>query len=207
MKNRKGDSSILVNNAISIVIAIVCIVLVGYFIWLVYLNSVSQDEKRAKDHLNLLVERINQLKKSDVRENEISIVGPEKWIIKAWGSDAPYEKKPSKCLKSCLCFCFSDKLNIKFEKGDTPTITPTSEEGIIESCEKTGFCKEVEFEEIQILKKYTETEFLGPAGPGGMAVKYKEKEILGNTIIIPKNLLKIKLIKQNDRKIELDIPI
>ena len=124
MKNKNG---ILMPETLKIIIAVVCVFLLGYLIFGFYgMFAKSSALKQAEVN----IEKINDaIKKIDNGEGsqEIFLESPKDWWLTAW----PYKnKKPVKCLENyCVCIC------------PIPGLDATKEESS-EVCDEKGVCKD-----------------------------------------------------------------
>jgi hypothetical protein len=151
MKNKKAD---LINEIITIIIAIPCIILLIILAFNLYGLLLKKTAfEQAKENLNQIYEKINNLK--DKETSSYLITAPKDWYFVHYSEYV----RPSSCLKSksCLCFCPEDKL---------------------ESCDKSGVCKGFDFEILLLqsikIDKFPELRF----------TKEKEKLIINQTLFL-----------------------
>jgi hypothetical protein len=112
MKNKRGF--LLGEETVKIIIAVICLVVLVYFLVSLYLANKDKDLELAKASLEHLVADINSGK------TETEIYNPQKnWFI---GSYPRGEIMPELCLnkdwEKCLCICFYPKNCDSKDQGD-----------------------------------------------------------------------------------------
>ncbi|MEK6924961.1 MAG: hypothetical protein AABW71_01845 [Nanoarchaeota archaeon] len=118
------------NEFLGFIIAVIGVVLLGFFGIKLYNFFVDADMKNAQVFVNDLSGKIEFLK--DGESNNFALRGMAGWVLVGWNKDVPIAKddeiigkdrKPQKCFdKACLCLC---------EKSIT-------------QCQDVGFCREID---------------------------------------------------------------
>lgn len=111
MINRKGD---LLNNALSIIIAVIGIMIIFMGAYKIYQVYVNQDREAARNVADVLEAKINAIGEG---ENTTALVrGVKNWFIIGWSKDD--ENRPDKCyFDSCICVCTTGKDVLSLEEG------------------------------------------------------------------------------------------
>ena len=126
---RMKKRGILLGNVTNIIIAVLGLMVFGFFVIQIYKLYTNQESENAKNVLETLSAKIEVLKVGE--GNEILIQGfegGEKWVLVGWSrNEGKQEGKPDKCFgKSCLCACQS---------------TDQLRKDIGLSCQNSGTCK------------------------------------------------------------------
>ena len=124
---RKGMET---NEFLGFIVAVIGIVLLGFFGAKLYNFFVDADMKNAQAFVNDLSTKTETL--SIGESNTFLLRGVKNWVLVAWNKDVPIAKegemvgkdrKPQKCFeKSCLCLC----------------------EGSDSKCQTQGYCRAIE---------------------------------------------------------------
>lgn len=120
-----------VNEMLGFIIAVIGIVLLGFFGVKLYGFFVDADMKNAQAFIDDFVGKIKTL--NDGESNSFALRGVEGWILVAWNKENPIalegevigkDSKPQKCFDkdNCLCIC----------------------ENSIENCQDVGYCRAVD---------------------------------------------------------------
>ena len=113
---RKG---MLVPEGMGLVIAIIGLVILGFFGVKLYNVFVEQDMKNAKTFIEGLNAKIENL--DDGESNTFALRGVQDWVLVGW--NASDKTRPEKCfLNSCLCLCKDSVAN----------------------CQENGYCRAVD---------------------------------------------------------------
>ena len=116
MRLRKG---MLVPEGMGLVIAIIGLVILGFFGVKLYNVFVEQDMKNAKTFIEGLNAKIENL--DDGESNTFALRGVQDWVLVGW--NASDKTRPEKCfLNSCLCLCKDSVAN----------------------CQENGYCRAVD---------------------------------------------------------------
>ena len=151
---RKGD---LTNQALSVIIAVIGILLIAYGIFKLYDAVRNNENKNAQKTIDLLNEKIKFLEEE--KSGVFTIQGfknSKEWYITGWTGGTG----PDKCfLSSCLCIC----KGYPFEtEVDHPRIDPEtrrdlniydeilSQEKMQDFCQNNGYCRNIEFDRVEI---------------------------------------------------------
>jgi len=177
-RNKKAD---LLENALTLIIAVVGLAIIFYAGWQLYSVYVNQDETNAKTAINTIEGRINLLE--DGQLGKVVVKQISGWFIAGWGkNDAG---RPDKCyFKSCLCIC-KDSVSSN-----------------IEDCQTNGFCRLFDVEDVNVNANVMQVEVIA-AGESAIAT-----ESCGSQDLIPLKeekgaLLEIPVKKDKD-KIEIN---
>lgn len=119
------------NEMLGFVIAVIGIVLLGFFGVKLYGFFVDSEMKNAQAFIDDLNGKINTLKEGE--SNSFALRGIEGWILVAWNKEVPIaldgevigkNAKPQKCFDkdNCLCICDSS----------------------IERCQEAGYCRAID---------------------------------------------------------------
>ncbi len=153
---RKGD---LTNQALSVIIAVIGILLIAYGIYKLYDVVRNNDNKNAQKTIDVLNEKISFLEEGN--SGIFTIQGFKKskeWYITGWTGGTG----PDKCfLSSCLCICKGNPIETKKEH---PRIDPETgqdmniydeilvlnEEKMQDFCQNSGYCRDVDFSRVEI---------------------------------------------------------
>lgn len=121
------------------ILAIIGIVMLGFFGAKIYNFFVEQEMKNAQAFVNGLAEKADLLENGE--NNTFALRGVKEWILVSWNKDIPIAKdgeiigkdrKPQKCFeKSCLCLC----------------------EGSDSNCQENGYCKAIETN-VSVMSEY-----------------------------------------------------
>ena len=119
--NKKGDVAYMGKKVVNIIMAILCILvllLVGVYLWNLFISKPS-DVRKAENNLDLLIDKIQSLSNSQDKEDSVIIFPPKKeagWILKSYGPDYGSGQPAGICVgdRSCLCFYEGSKECIDF---------------------------------------------------------------------------------------------
>ncbi len=127
------------NEFLGFIIAVIGVVLLGFFGAKLYNFFVDADMKNAQAFVDDLSAKIETL--SDGQSNTFLLRGVKNWVLVAWNKEVPIAKegevigkdrKPQKCFeKSCLCLC----------------------EGSDSKCQTQGYCRAIEGN-IEVMSDY-----------------------------------------------------
>lgn len=178
MKSKRG--ALLEDNALGIIIAIVCIVvLIGGFYVLASRAFSNQESKNARKTLDLVsstIERLAEGQQTNLTLQGFSNAGA--WYLLAWNPSDP--DRPQKCFfESCLCVC----------KGSTS-----------QSCQDLGFCTNFQttvFTKSKFNYRYIE----GGTIDGGLEYAFLSR----NCVNLRPNLYELSVSKQQGSFISLDL--
>lgn len=171
MRNKKGD---LLNNVLGLIIAAIGIGLLIFGAVKLYGATESQEEEGAKNILTVISEKINNLK--DGETGKYPVQGIEEWFLTGW--NASDLTRPDKCFfKSCICVC--KKLSVSYYASDKVKLK--------EDCQKNGFCKEIDKEDIRI-------------NGGGVYIVGEDRDKISyrDFILFQKNLIELEIRKEKE---------
>jgi hypothetical protein len=134
---RMKKRGILLGNVTNIIIAVLGLLVFGFFVIQVYKLYVNQESTNAKNMLDMLSAKIEALNINESSEILLQgFKGGENWALVGWGkNEGEKEGKPDKCFgKTCLCVCNS----------------VTAREQIGPVCQESGNCKFFETSELSI---------------------------------------------------------
>ncbi len=149
MIHRKG---VLVNNALVLIIAVICLAVLFIGAYKLYVISIEEEERKAINILNILEAKINALE--DGQSNTFAIFGLEGWSLVGWSKGEA--GRPDKCFfDSCICICkgkppgdlfFVDKKKFDsmyhFSDYDNYFLGDAlSKKDLTDFCQKKGFCR------------------------------------------------------------------
>lgn len=176
--NRKG----LTKYTLEVVVAIIGLVILGYFVSVVYNNFVqNQEMKNAQKTINLIEAKINAIKEGEKTSYTIqgfkAIEGT--WYLMGW--DKQDKDRPGKCaISSCICIC----------KVESPRI-PLKKE--TDTCQENGFCRKMGDTNIKVTTFHA-SQFGSYPNPSEAYTKVTEWEYIG----IPNELLSNIEIEKNN---------
>lgn len=150
-ENRKG---ILMPEAMKIIIAVLCILLLLYLAYKLYSSMVGVTPmKQAEANLESIANIANGLSEEG-QSDEFLLLSPSNWMLIGW----PYEDllpvkqflMPKKCSdnswKNCICLCPFSSTDYDIEKGlETIRLSP---ESALSWCDDGGICKEIKHKEV-----------------------------------------------------------
>ena len=123
MRNKRAD---LMNNVLTVLIAVVGLVIIGYAAWKLYVVYADQDATNAQKEIDLIEGKLGNLEAGQA--SRILLRKIPKWAIVGWGANE--EGGPDKCyFKSCVCICKYSNL------------APRSKEEFTSSCQNSGYCR------------------------------------------------------------------
>lgn len=159
MINKKRG--ILLGNVTNIIIAVLGLMVFGFFVMKIYTLYTNQESQNAKTLVNVLEEKINLLEPGE-QSSFISQGFQQKeyqWVLASWSkAHGESEGKPEKCFgKSCLCICPAQKDSINFDivnLGDglasIQIIKDTASKLTLgERCQKVGICRDFDADKVQ----------------------------------------------------------
>jgi hypothetical protein len=136
IRNKRGN--LIMDSVPGIIIAVLCLLILGGVVVLVWKALVNDEYSRAQTAIDFIENKMNALKNAG-ESTTFSIQSPCNkadecdWFIYAWGKDNTMaDWRPEKCyFNSCICVC----------RGKT-----VKKEEIVNSCQdlKTGICRVVE---------------------------------------------------------------
>ncbi len=149
---KKGD---LTNQALSVLIAVIGILLITYGIYKLYDVVRNNENKNAQKNIDTLNEKIKFLE--DGKSGVFTIQGfknSREWYITGWTGGTG----PDKCfLSSCLCICKGNPIENKerfFHDPETGGINIYNEflnkEKMADYCQNNGYCRDLDFERVEI---------------------------------------------------------
>ena len=147
IKNKRGD---LKEEMPGVIIAVLGLILISLVAYKIYDAAASQDEKSAKRLVDLVEERINFASEGEARKFTFQGFGKKPfWYLCGWGGSQT--GIPEKCFPdSCVCVCPDAYIN----------------EG--KSCQDKGFCRKLEFDDIEVEPAYiydsTKDPYIGAGG-------------------------------------------
>ena len=182
----KKKAEITLENTLTVLIAVLCLILVGIAVYKLYSIIVNQEQENAKNFLNIVEAKINNLK--DGETGKFSIRGVDskdgQWFLTGWSKDDPArpDKKIECFLDSCICICKGNGGRASYDCNG-----------------KDGFCRKVEKEEIKVNSVLYEKKFISDPLAGKFASS-KEKTFTKSIdyIPLPKNLIELKITKEKD---------
>ncbi len=172
MKNKRGE--ITLENTLTVILAVFGLFLLFLGALKLYQIVVSQEQENAKNLLNTLEAKINNL--NDGETGRFQIRGVENWFLVGWNKDDPNRPidKIECFLDSCICICKGNK------------------EKVVDACQKDGFCRKVNFNDVAIFEflKYLDKKTLVNENDVIKDIrnpKYQERKIWeeGGTILRP----------------------
>ncbi len=134
--NKKGIS-LLGNNIVGIVIAVMCLLVLFYLGWMLWgFFGDKQDLKIAEIHMGNIMGIINDLE--DGETENYYLYSPNMWVLTGW----PFEGKyPNQCttkgFDKCLCMCI-----INWHISDS--------EKVLDGCNTLSVCEEINFNEYVV---------------------------------------------------------
>ncbi len=131
--NKKG---ILISNAVKMVIAVVCLILLFYTgVSLAGIFTQKTGAQQAKANLEDLERTINSLEEGGT--TQFVLLSPSGWEVVGFSGENM--RVPNECsqLKNCLCLCNLDESILEFSQ-------------VYELCEKNGYCIEINEKEISV---------------------------------------------------------
>lgn len=167
---------ILINNALTLVIAIIGLVILAYGAYKIYDVTIDQEIKSAQSTIDSLMAKINALEEG--QKNTFSIRGvnsQDNWFLTGWDKNDP--NRIDKCfLNSCICVC-------------RPSGSPREQ-----SCEEKSICREIEQKKVKIINE----EYRGGDGINPL-------ETYNTPVIrLPSKLILVKVEKTQDTLILTD---
>lgn len=151
---KKGD---LTNQALSVLIAVIGILLIAYGIYKLYDVVRNNENKNAQKTIDVLNEKIKFLEEGN--SGIFTVQGfknSQNWYIAGWTGGTG----PDKCfLNSCLCICKGNPFETEKEH---PRIDPEtgqdmniydeilSEEKMESYCQDSGYCRNIEFDRVEV---------------------------------------------------------
>lgn len=154
MKSKKAE---LTDHVLGIIVAVVCLVLLGGLVVLVYKNFATSEYTSAKKVLDFIEVKINAINAGE--STQFSIQSPCKaekikdgscdWQLIGWGKDDV--GRPDRCyFNSCVCVCAFNEGNIEEYKN---------------KCQdsKTGICKKIDTDKISVVNSYNTDLLKNPA--------------------------------------------
>lgn len=143
MKNKKGN---LMDNALGVLIAVIGLALLAYGVYKVYQTVVNSEEQKVKDLANLIDAKISTLQTGQTGKFLVTAIkGDNFWGLVAWNYSDP--NRPDKCsLNSCVCVC-------------TPIFDYTLENIKRDSCQTSGFCRNLGKIDVKIYTFYEKTDY------------------------------------------------
>src|SRR3989344_6406735 len=135
---KKGD--FLVNNILSVIIAVIGIVLFVFGISKIYQVRASDELTNAKKTIELIEAKINALDEGQKSELTIQgFAGAESWYLVGWNKEDSSDIKPEKCFfNSCICICNGASKDV---------------------CQKKGICKDFVDKDISVSSFYDRVYF------------------------------------------------
>ncbi len=129
MKDKKGIFTI--SEILGLIIAAIGIAIVAYAAYKLYAVSVNQESENAKNLLNVIERKIDNLNNNEV--GRFQIRGIKDWFLVGWGEDDI--GRIDKCFfKSCICICKGDRTDLE------------------NSCQENGFCRNFNFGKIGVFE-------------------------------------------------------
>ena len=177
-KNKRG---IMLDNVLSLILFAICFALIIAGVFIVTKIYVANEEENAKNFINILEAKINNLKDGEI--GRFTMTGVEGWFLTGWGSADL--NRPDKCFfKSCICVC-------KGGKRDISSKNINSEKSRL--CQDTSFsdnCRQVNQEKVDVFGELVFYE----GGPSAIAID-QGYLIAQEFIVLPKNLFEIEVNK------------
>lgn len=168
-----------VNEMLGFVIAVIGIVLLGFFGVKLYGFFVDSEMKNAQAFIDDLTGKVQTLK--DGESNSFALRGVEGWVLFAWNKETSValdgevidkNRRPQKCFdNSCLCIC----------------------EGSIEKCQEAGYCRAID-RNISLIGKTNYTSGNGDTGYSAKLISYcipNSNQLM--PFMVEKNPLNIKI--------------
>ena len=151
---RKGD---LTNQALSVLIAVIGILLIAYGVYKLYDAVRNNENKNAQKTIDVLNEKIKFLEEG--KSGIFTVQGfknSKEWYITGWTGGTG----PDKCfLNSCLCICKGNPientekfLGVDPETGLALTINDVgiNKDKMEEYCQYSGYCRNIEFDRVEV---------------------------------------------------------
>lgn len=169
-----------VNEMLGFVIAVIGIVLLGFFGVKLYGFFIDSGMKNAQAFIDDLTGKVQNLKEGE--SNSFALRGVEGWILVAWDKETSIaldgevidkNRKPQKCFDkdNCLCIC----------------------EGSIEKCQEVGYCRAID-RNISLIGKTNYTSGNGDTGFSAKLISYcipNSNQLM--PFMVEKNPLNIKI--------------
>ena len=180
IKKKRG---ILLNNALTTIIAVIGLVLIFFAAYKLYQTFVNQEAENAKNALNVIEAKINNL--NDGETGKFLVQGTKGWFLVGWSKEEV--NRPDKCFfESCICVC----------KGNIGKNTEFIDQQFKDLCQNNGFCRDSKKEEIVLRgKKEQLTTGIIPVG--------KPLPYTLGFIRLPENLIELKISK-TERSLEIE---
>ena len=145
--NLRGELSPLVQIIIAIIVVALFIVPVGK-LWAAsqVLTPGQQELQIAEAALDRVLERVKVVPEGrsfelrGVPSSDVGTVWSKEWYLVGWSFG---EDRPDVCLESCLCVC----------KPATSDPAKVVRDEFLDSCQKTGFCQDVDFDQVEVVTK------------------------------------------------------
>ena len=119
------------NNLLGLIIAAIGIGIIIFGAYKLYAVSVNQESENAKNLLDIIEGKINNLNNNEV--GKFQLRGVKDWFLVGWGEKD--SGRIDKCFfESCVCICKGDRSDLK------------------NSCQENGFCRGVEFEKVGVFE-------------------------------------------------------
>jgi len=183
MKNKKG---ILTKNVLSLLIAVMGIILLVFVSVSIYNSFESPEEKNAKEFLNSLMGKMDNLE--DGETGVFPMQGVEGWYLVGWDKELLREEVPDKCFfESCLCVCNLQKDGVGLE-----IISEVPEGKVKDLCQDNGFCRKVSSDSVTV-----KTEQLS-GGYNGWPKNHHIKEIGLINLYPLQSLIEISVFKKEN---------
>jgi hypothetical protein len=124
----------LMEQVPGIVIALLCVLLIGGMIIMLINILTSSESANAKKTIDIIEAKINYLKEGQIGNFPIQGFKSSKgWVIIGYGKD---DRRPDKCFfKSCVCICPEITSTIFPYKGPEASIA------YMNSCQEGGYCR------------------------------------------------------------------
>lgn len=162
MKGKRG----LLEDTTSIVISVLAIlILIGVGV-AIYRYAASGESETAKKSIDVVEARIQELR--DGETGRFPMKGPTGWNLMGWSKNQ--EGRPDKCyFESCICIC---------KKSNS------------ESCQSSGFCRNVDKENVRIAGDIVIEERM--VSESGRTIRTETEH---NYITFPSNFLELRISK------------
>src|SRR3989338_677304 len=176
------------NNALGIIIAVICLVFLIGLVALIYQQFSDEESQKAKKILNLIETKANALEEGE--KTLATVQGMPNWGLLGWGKND--EGRPDKCyFKSCICVCPDGEGFAKMSEWS-------------ESCHGKGFCRFFDASEIEFSvdkNKFAEYEKVTDiTGRESLGILKKDKEEGDFKLIFLRgNLNGIEIFKDKDK--------
>jgi uncharacterized membrane protein YsdA (DUF1294 family) len=102
--NKKGEGSLLPEETLKILVAILCIVILAGLVILIYFALTgNEDKQKAQGNIDRIANETNRINAGSANVPSFPVLNPSGWTIFSF---VGIDKKPNSCAgASCLCIC------------------------------------------------------------------------------------------------------